>query len=84
VGAPHARVDTVHHVAPAGNEGIPIGVPASRVHVQRRNRPPSLLSHGARLLQALGRRAEVEHYKATLKRYRNDPNRAAARARLGD
>lgn len=78
VGATHAGADSVQNVAPAGNEGMPIGVPPSRVHAQRRNSPPSFLTAGARQLQALGRGAEVEQYKAALKRYRHDPNRAAA------
>jgi hypothetical protein len=60
MGAPHAGADTVQHVAPAGNEGMPIGVQASRVHAQRRNRPPTLLSARARQQQAPGREAEVE------------------------
>jgi hypothetical protein len=47
-GAPHAGADTVQHVAPASNQGMPIGVPTSRVHAQRRNSHPSLLSVGAR------------------------------------
>jgi hypothetical protein len=57
---------------------MPICVPTSRVHAQRRNSPPSLLSARARQLQALGRGAEVEQYKAALKHYRHDPNHAAA------
>jgi hypothetical protein len=55
VGAPHVGGDTVEHVAPVGNKGMPIGVHAPRVHAQRCNTLPSLLLAGARQWQALGR-----------------------------
>jgi hypothetical protein len=79
VGAPHVRACTMQHVAPVDNGGMPtVGVrTTSRVHAQRRNKPPSAMSTGARMLHALGRGAEVEHIKAALKRYREDPNRMA-------
>ena len=79
VGAPQVGAGTVQHVAPADNGGMPtVGVrTASRVHAQRRNKPPSAMSAGARMLHALGRGAEVERIKAALKRYRQDPNRMA-------
>jgi hypothetical protein len=78
IGAPHAWADIVHHVAPADNRGVPIGVPTYRVHARRLNRPPSSMLDGARQPQAPGMGAEVEHYKTSLKRYRQDPNRVAA------
>jgi hypothetical protein len=78
VGAPHAGAVTVHHVAPTDNGGMPTGVRvASRVHAHRRNKTSSSVSAGARMLQALGRGAEVERIKAALKRCRHDPNRIA-------
>jgi hypothetical protein len=80
VGAPHVGAGTVQHVAPANNGGMPIAEvrTTSRVHAQRRNKPPSAMSDGARIPHALGRGAEVdERIKAALKRYREDPNRMA-------
>jgi hypothetical protein len=67
VGAPHDGADTVKPVALANNGGMPIVMRAtSRMHAQRRNKPPSLVYAGARQLQALGRGGEVERIKASL------------------
>jgi hypothetical protein len=47
--APHAGADTVQYVAPAGNEGMPIGIPSSRCMRSGAIAPPHScqLGHGS-------------------------------------